>query len=218
VQLFDQVQTLGAQGATGTQTAQTRATLAKQLQSIEQQFVDIANTNIQGRYVFSGDSDQTAAYTFDPSQANPVSTYQGSASTRVAIDPNGATFPIALTAQQIFDSSASTTSVFGAINGLITGLQNNDETAIQTSVNGHSNVAQYLNDQLAFYGNAQYRIASAADFAQTQQTRIQAQISSLQDTDVTSTILDLTQAQAQEQAALGSRAQIPRTTLFDFLG
>src|SRR5258708_3630869 len=39
VQLFDQVQTLGAQGATGTATAAARTTLAQQLQSIEQQFV-----------------------------------------------------------------------------------------------------------------------------------------------------------------------------------
>src|SRR5579871_421027 len=94
---------------------------AQQLQSIEQQFVGIANTNIQGRYVFSGDSDQTAAYTYDATQANPVSSYQGSATTRVALHPNGTTFPVALTAQQIFDSSDPATSVFGAINGLITG-------------------------------------------------------------------------------------------------
>jgi flagellar hook-associated protein 3 FlgL len=60
VQLFDQVQTLAAEGATGTQTAATRATLAQQVQSIEQQFVGFANTNIEGRYIFSGNSDQTA--------------------------------------------------------------------------------------------------------------------------------------------------------------
>lgn len=217
VQLFDQVQTLGAQGATGTQTAEMRATLANQLQSIEQQFVGIANTNIQGRYVFSGDSDQIPAYNFDASQANPVSVFQGSASTRVAIHPNGTTFPIALTAQQIFDSSDASTSVFGAIGGLITALTNNDQSAVQTSVNGLGKVAQYLNEQLAFYGNTQNQVAAASTYASTQQTGIQAQISSLQDTDMTSTILDLTQAQTQEQAALGSRAQIPRTTLFDFL-
>jgi flagellar hook-associated protein 3 FlgL len=217
VQLFDQVQTIGAQGATGTQTAQTRATLAVQLQSMEQQFVGIANTNIQGRYVFSGDTDQTAAYSYDPTQPNPVSAYQGSASTRVALDPNGNTFPMAITAQDIFDSSDPTTNVFGALNGLITALNNNDAAGIQTSVQGLANVAQYLNNKLAFYGNTQNQIASATDYAQTQQTGIQAQISQLQDTDMTSTILDLTQSQTQEQAALGARAQIPKTTLFDFL-
>ncbi len=218
VQLFDQVQTIGAQGATGTQTAEARKTLAVQLQSMEQQFVGIANTNIQGRWVFSGDSDQTAAYSYDASQANPVSGYQGTNSTRVAIDPNGSTFPVALTAQQIFDSDDPTTSVFGALNGLITALQNNDEPAIQAADGGLSKVGQYLNEQLAFYGNTQTRIEAATDLAKTQQTGIETQISNLEDTDVTSAILELTQSQTQEQAALGARAQIPRTTLFDFLG
>ena len=217
VQLFDQVQTIGAQGATGTQTAEVRATLANQLQSMEQQFVGIANTNIQGRYLFSGDTDQTAAYSYDATQANPVSAYQGSDSTRVVLDPNGGTFQVALTAQQIFDASDGSKSVFGAINGLIAALNNNDEAAIQTSVNGLKDVAQYLNDQLAFYGNTQNRVAAATDFAATQQTGLKAQISGLEDTDMTSAILDLTLAQTEEQAALAARAQAPRQTLFDFL-
>ncbi len=87
VQLFDQVQTLAAEGATGTQTASTRASLAQQVQSIEQQMVTLANTAINGRYIFSGDTDQTAPYTFDATQADPVSAYQGAASTRVALAP-----------------------------------------------------------------------------------------------------------------------------------
>jgi len=217
VQLFDQVQTLAAEGATGTQTAATRATLAQQVQGIEQQFVGLANTQIQGRYIFSGDSDQTQPYSYDPAQADPVSAYQGSASTRVALDPHGSTFPIALTAQQIFDSSDPATNVFSSLNGLVTALQNNNQSGVETSVDGLSTVAQYLNDQLAFYGTTQDKISSATDYASTQQTELQSQLSNLQDTDMTATILDMTQSQTQQQAALGSEAQIPKSTLFDFL-
>lgn len=217
VQLFDQVQTLGAEGATGTQTAATRATIAQQLQSIEQQMVGLADTSIQGRYIFAGDRDQTAPYTYDATQPNPVSAYLGAASTRLALSPNGTTFPVALTAQQIFDSADPTTNVFGAINGLITAMQNNDQTAAQTAVSGLTKVGQYMNDQLAFYGTTQDKVSAATDYASTQQTEIQSQISSLQDTDITATILDMTQSQTQEQAALGSEAQIPRSTLFNFL-
>jgi flagellar hook-associated protein 3 FlgL len=217
VQLFDQVQTLGAEGATGTQTAATRASLSTQLGQITQQMVALANTTVTGRYIFSGDSDQTAPYSYDPTQTSPVSAYQGTASTRLAIQPNGTTFPIALTAQQIFDSSDPATNVFTAIQGLQTALNNNDQTGVQTAENGLANVGQYVNQQLAFYGTAQDTVASATTFGQTQQTELQAQISNFQDTDTTAAILDLTQSQTEIQAALGSKAQIPRTTLFDFL-
>jgi flagellar hook-associated protein 3 FlgL len=217
IQEFDQVQTLGAEGATGTQTAASRASIALQLQSIEQQLVGLANSSIDGRFIFAGDADGSEPYTYDPSQPNPVSQYQGSASTRVTQDAQGGTFPIALTAQQIFDSSDPTTNAFTAINNLITALNNNDQTAITTVVNGLPGVGVYLNSQLAFYGTTQNSLTAAANFAQTQQTQFQSQISSLQDTDLTSAITDMTQTQTQESASLQAEGRIPRTTLFDFL-
>jgi flagellar hook-associated protein 3 FlgL len=217
VQLFDQVQTLAAQGSTGTQTAAARATLAQQLQSIEQQYVGLANTSIEGRFIFSGDGDQTQPYTYDITQTNPVSPYQGALSTRVALHPNGTTFPVALTAQQIFDSADPTTNVFGALSGLITALKNNDQAATLTSMDGLAKVAQHLNNQLAFYGTTQSKIDSAIDFAASQQTSLKSEISGLQDADISASILDMTQTETQQQAALQSKAQIPRSTLFDFL-
>jgi flagellar hook-associated protein 3 FlgL len=218
VQLFDQVQTLTAEGANGTQTATTRGQLATQLQSIEQQMVGLANTQINGRYIFAGDEDQTQPYTFDSTQPDPVSSYQSSSSTRVVMTANGTTFPVALTAQQIFDSSNPTTNAFTAINNVVTALNNNDQSGIETASDALAGVASYLNEQLAFYGNAQDNMTAATTQAQTQVTQLQTQISNLQDTDMTATITDMTQAQTEEQAALGAEAQIPRQTLFDYLG
>jgi flagellar hook-associated protein 3 FlgL len=218
VQLFDQVQTLGAEGDTGTATAASRADIAQQLGSILQQMVGLTGTTVEGRYIFSGDSDQAAPYTVDLTQNPPVSAYQGSDATRVAQHPNGTTFAVSQTAQTIFDSSDPTTNVFSAIENLSTALSNNDSTAIQTSMNGLAGVAVYLNQQLAFYGTTQNKITEATDYGQTLQTQLQTQISNLQDADTTNAILQLTQAQTQQQAALQSEAQIPRTTLFNYLG
>ncbi len=217
VTLFDQVQTLSAEGNTATQTAAGRTTIAQQLQSIEQQMVGLANTNIGGRYIFAGDTDQTQPYTYDVTQPDPVSAFQGAASTRVIEGPDGGTFPVALTAQQIFDSSTPANNVFTSINSTITALQNNDSTGIQTATSGLSQVGDYLNQQLAFYGTTQDTVSSATNDALNQQTEIQTQIGNLQDADTATVILDLTSAQTQEQAALTARAQMPRTTLFDLL-
>jgi flagellar hook-associated protein 3 FlgL len=217
VQLFDQVQTLAATSATGTATAATRAQNASQLQSVEQQLVGLANTNIEGRYIFSGDSDQAAPYNYDPTQADPVSAYQGSASTREIQSANGTTFPVALTAQQIFDSTDPTTNIFTTINNLVTAMNNNDQPTLESLVDGLSGVSAYLNQQLAFYGTTQDNVQSATDYAQTQQTQLQTQISNLQDADSTSVILNMTQTQTQLEAAMQSKAEIPQTTLFQYI-
>src|SRR5262249_29251006 len=98
--LFDQGQTLGAQGATDTATAASRQTIAQQLGSVLQQMVGLTGTQVAGRYIFSGDSDQAAPYTLDTTQNPPVvSGYLGTAATRVAQHPNGTTFPISMDAQ-----------------------------------------------------------------------------------------------------------------------
>lgn len=218
VSLYDQVQTLSAEGASSTQTPSGRAVIAQQLQAIEQQMVGLANTTVNGRHIFAGDADQTQPYTFDATQPDPVSTYQGSASTRTIQGPNGTAFPTALTAQQIFDSTDPATNVFTSINNLVIALNNNDDAAIATANSGLSGVGVYLNSQLAFYGTAQDSVAAATTTTSTLITQLQTQIGGLQDADETQSILLLTQAQTQQQAALQSFQAVPRTSLFDFTG
>lgn len=219
VQLFDKVQTLGAEGNTSTSTAASNAQLAQQLGSVLQQMVGLANTQVGGRYIFSGDLDQQAPYSIDTTQNPPVvSSYQGSAATRVAQHPDGSTFTVALTAQTIFDSSDPSNNVYSAISNLATALNNNDSTGIQTAVQGLANVGSYLNQQLAFYGNTQQKVQEATDYGQTLQTQLQTQVSNLEDADSAAAIEQLTQAQTQDQAALQSEALLPRTSLFNFLG
>jgi flagellar hook-associated protein 3 FlgL len=217
VTTFDQVQTLAAEGATSTQTANGNAALAQQVNTLLQQFVGLADTKDEGRYIFAGDQDQNIPYTYTAGQNPPVGAYGGSTSTRVAQDVNGIQFPIALTAQQIFDSSDPSTNVFSTLENLSSALASNNTAAIQTALGGLPAVSQYLNSQLSFYGNVQDQLASATTYAQTVQTQQQTQIANLQDADVSQDILELTQAQTQQQAAVQSEAQLPRQTLFNFL-
>jgi flagellar hook-associated protein 3 FlgL len=217
VGIFDNVQTLGAEGNTSTLTAAGRTTISQQLNSLLQEMVGLAGTNVGGRYIFAGDSDQQIPYIYTAGNASPVSAYLGSASTRVAQYPNGTTFPVALTAQQIFDSADPTTNVFSSIENLSTALENNNSAAIATAFDGLANVSSYLNSELAFYGNTQDKVADATNFGNTLQVQLQTQISNLQDANAAQSILNMTQDQTQEQAALESEASLPHKTLFDYL-
>jgi flagellar hook-associated protein 3 FlgL len=217
VQLFEQVQTLGAEGATTSVTAAQDTTLSQQVGTIMQQLVGLSGTTVEGRYLFSGDSDQQPPYTIDLTQTDPVSAYLGSPSTRVAQSPDGSTFPIALTAQQIFDSPDPTTNVFTTLNNLRNALASGDPTAIQQAVGALPAADSYLNTQVAFYGTTQDNLTDATTYGNNLQTEQQTQIANLQDADLTSATLELTQTQTDQQAALTAEAQVPRTTLFNFL-
>jgi flagellar hook-associated protein 3 FlgL len=217
VSMVQRAETLGTQGANGTVDANTRNDLAGELGSVLQQLVSAANTQVGGRYIFAGDSDQTAPYAYDPTQAYPVSSYQGSPTTRTIQSPDGSTFAVALTAQQIFDSPNAAQNVFESISALQQALATNNSAGINAALGDVQSADTYLNQQLAFYGTVQDRVSSATNYCQNYITQLQTQLSGIQDADETQAITDLTQAQTQLQAALESRAQIPRHTLFDFL-
>jgi len=218
VTLVERAQTLGAQGASGTADAQTRQNLAGELGSILQQLVSTANTAVEGRFIFSGDDDQQAPYSIDLTQANPISAYQGSASTRQIQGPDGSVFPVGETAQQIFDSNNAQQNVFVSINNLRQALLNGDDAGVLSAAGDVQTAGTYLNQQLAFYGTTQDRVSNAINFGQNYMTQLQSQLSGIQDADEAQAITELTQAQTGLQAALTSRAQLPRTSLFDFLG
>jgi len=217
VTLVEQAETYGAEGASDTSTANSRQDLANSLGSILEQLVAIANTTVEGRYIFAGDTDQTTPYTIDLTQSSPISAYQGSASTREIASPDGIAFPVALTAQQIFDNSNSQDSVFGSIVNLMQGLQANSDSQINAAMADVQSSDTYLNQQLAFYGNVQDQVQGAQTFGQNYSTQLQTQLAGVQDANEAEDITNMTQAQTQLQAALQSEAQLPRTTLFDFL-
>jgi len=217
VTLVERAETLGTQGASDTASASTRSDLSSELGSVLQQLVASANTQVGGRYIFAGDSDRTSPYSYDPTQTYPVSGYQGSTSTRTIQSPDGSTFSVALTAQQIFDSPDATQNVFESINALQQALANNDASGINAALGNVSTADTYLNQQLAFYGTVQDHVSNATNYCQNYITQLQTQLSGIQDANETESITDLTQAQTQLQAALESRAQIPRNSLFDFL-
>ena len=217
VGLMDRAQTLGAQGATGTSSAETRRDLANELGALLQQMVSTANTNVGGRFVFAGDSDQQAPYSIDLTKAAPISAYLGSAATRQIQHPDGTQFAVSRTAQDIFDNPSASQGVFTSLPNLLTALQNNDEAGITSALGDVQTAGTYLNEQLAFYGNVQNRVSSATDFAKNYETQLQAQLSDIQDADMSQAITELQQSQTQQQAALVSRAKLPKTSLFDYL-
>lgn len=243
VKLVERVTQLGTQGATGTQTSETRNSLAIEVRALHEQLVEIAATSMEGRYLFSGDQDQVAPYTLDPSQSPTGVTsnidWSVTQATRQVIHPSGSTFLISKTAREIFDSrdaggDPAADNVFAAVNNLRSALENNptvqpgdpqyqaqcdaQQTAIDSALISLRKAGDHLNSELAFYGTVQNQVDEAIDSASKAEIRDQAVLSEFRDADLATAITELTQAQTHEKATLAARAQMPRTSLFDYLG
>ena len=217
ITLIERARVIAVQGANATMGASERGTMAVEVQGLLERLVVVADTTFNGRRLFSGDSDQASPFTLDPASATGVSAYAGSAATRRIEHPSGGTFRVALSGDELFNNPSGN-SVFQAVNQLRTALLANDQTAIASAVQALRDAGDHLNAGLSFYGSMESTVSAAISTTQEQILTCRTALSSLEDTDITEAILELTEVQTQREAALASRAQLPRTTLFDYLG
>jgi flagellar hook-associated protein 3 FlgL len=218
VKILDRVRTLGSQGATGTATAASRAILAEEVGAALEQLVGISRARVEGRYLFSGDSDTQPPFDYQAGGAPPVSPYLGSAATRQAEHPNGTTFSIARTGEEIFDPADPADSVFRTVEALRAALAANDEQAILEAVANLARPAGHLNRQIAFYGSVSRQVTEAQEFAARFLLQARSQLAALQEADAAEAILELNQARYAQETALKVRAQTATRSLFDYLG
>jgi flagellar hook-associated protein 3 FlgL len=218
VERLERAAVLGSQGAGSTASAEQRLLIAREVEALITQMVNLADTTVEGRYIFSGNADGQIAYTLDWTQSYPVSAYLGSAATRTVAGPGGQRIAVAKTAAEIFDNPDPAKNVFQALNNLRAGLLANDEAAIQASLAQIRTASVHLNDQLAFYGMVQNQVAAATEASRREELRLKTRISEIQDADLTESILAMNQARFQQEVALNAKGKMPRTSLFDYLG
>jgi flagellar hook-associated protein 3 FlgL len=222
VELLQNASVIASEATGASQTSDSRAALAQNVQGLLQQMVSNSQTTVDGKFIFSGDQNLTQLYQLDPSSPTGVDRLAIAANTDLVQGPGGVQIPASLTANGIFDhrnpdDTVAGDNVFSTLNGLVVALQNNDSVGINSSISALQTASTYMNDQLAFYGTAQNRIDASVTNAQNDTVQLQSELSSRQDADETAAITQLTQAQTQLQAALAAQARTPRTTLFDVL-
>jgi flagellar hook-associated protein 3 FlgL len=221
--LLNQLSSIAAEGASSTATAATRTSLGQQVQGIEQQLVDLANTTVQGQYIFGGDDPSTQPYTYNWSATEGATQVNTAANTRTIQDINGQTTVPSMTAQQIFDArntdgTAATGNVFAAAYALGTALLSNNQSGVQSATALVSAASTQLGQATTFYGNVEDWIQNASSDASSTLTGVQTEVGSLRDTNVAAAATDLTTEQTAMQAALSAEGNLSVKSLFDYMG
>lgn len=224
VQVVERAHSLAIQ-TVGNSSESNRKTLASEAQQIHDQLVSLMRTTSEGRFVFGGDLDQTLLYEQDWSQPEGVKLLPSAraTNTRVVEDEMGAQFSVTKTAHELLDlrnadGSPATANVFAAVHELGVALENDSQAGVEAAMPKLQASLDHLNRQLTFYGHAQNRVKIAQDAASARRTGLDAKLSGLQDTDIASALVELNLLSVQQKVSLGAHAQLPTSTLFDFLG
>jgi flagellar hook-associated protein 3 FlgL len=213
---LDRARAIAVEGASTLTSTEQRAVLAAEVETLLQRLVAGANLTYEGRYVFSGGADGTPPYQLDLGSPNGVTPYAGSQATKQAEHPSGTVFVVSRSAQEIFDSAGA--SVFGSVNALRQALVADDPQAVAAARDLVVSAQQHLSEEQGFYGGVQRQMADASGFAKKLELRLRVTLGELRDTDLSEALVAMNEAGSAQQAALLARANLPRTSLFDFLG
>jgi flagellar hook-associated protein 3 FlgL len=221
-QVIDTAIQIATQAANSLTGEDTDSSLALQVQGLLSQMVNYSQTQVQGQYIFSGDQPGSPYYQLDLAAPRGVDQLLTTAATQQIQDPAGGSFAASQTAQTIFgdqnsDGTPAADNVFAALNNLRNALLSNSTAGVQSALGNLQQASTHLNDMQSFYGVVEGRIQSATTYSSTRDTELQTQIGSIQDADVTSDAMLLSQANTQLQAAFSAEAETPKSTLFNYL-
>lgn len=214
VQSLTQAITLGVQGATGTLSAGNRQQIVENLQGIQSQLMQLANTSVGGNYLFGGTATTAPPYALNSASPSGV-TYNGNSGTNTVQVADGLNLQTNLPGNQLFQNAGG--DVFGALQQLITALQSGTAASAGTATNQLRSAFDFITGQRIFYGNAINQLNSTQTFLRQEQVTLKSQENNLVGADITKAATDLTRATTAHDGALAAAAKILPTSLLDYL-
>jgi flagellar hook-associated protein 3 FlgL len=214
VTALNQAISLGVEGSNGTMTSAQRQQIAQNLQGIQSQILQLANTEIGGTFLFAGTSSTTAPFVLDSTSPSGVK-YTGNDGTNIVGIADGLRVQTNLPGDQLFQNANG--DVFGSLQQLITALQTGDTTAAGNATNAVRDAFNSVTGSRIFYGNVENQLNSTQSFLNQEKVNLKSQENSLIGADITKAATDLTQATTAHNAALAAAAKILPTSLLDYL-
>jgi len=214
VNALNQAISLGVQGGTSTASLQDQQQIAQEVQGIQTQVLQLANTSFEGNYIFAGTATTTVPFTADPTAPDGV-TYNGNNHTNSVEIAEGRSVQTNLPGSQIFQGSGG--DVMGALQQLVTALQSGDVSSIGTATTQVNTALNYVSQQRVFYGNVVDQLNSNQTYLQQEQVNLQSQENTVDGVNMAQAANNLSQAQLTQNATLDALAKIVPVTLLNYL-
>jgi len=207
---------LAVQGANGTNPDVALDNIADEVEQLKDQMIDIANSTLNGKYVFNGEQTNvkpydTSAPSFDPST---VQTDTGAIYYMVGV---GVKLQINLSGSDVFGRPGENDNVFKVFDRIISALRNGNHQGVADEIsNIESRMDKILNQQ-AEIGARVNRVELMQNRLKDLELNLTDLQSKTEDVDFEKLIIDAKINENIYQASLSVGARIITPSLVDFL-
>ncbi|MCX7969092.1 MAG: flagellar hook-associated protein FlgL [Armatimonadetes bacterium] len=193
-------------------THDQRTAIANEMVGLRDELLQIANSRVGDRYLFSGSAILTKPFLMD--NAGNV-TYYGDSDQLTAVMSNGEKIAITLDGRRIFQDVED---VFAVFKDAISALQSDDANSLRNDILARlDNALTQIVRMSAVYGAQANRSERTMDTLSTQETSLRVALSPVLDADISEEVTTYQLRQVTMQATLFATSRILPLSLVDFM-
>jgi flagellar hook-associated protein 3 FlgL len=183
------------------------ATMAQNISEIKDQILSLANSKLNGNYIFGGSQTQTAPFAAD-------GTYNGDHAQKQYLIGDNIQMNLNADGSDIFQS---VTDIFAELDSLQVDLSAQDEVAIASHVQPLGDAADQVDAVRAENASKYKRLEISSTHWDSFKISVQDMLSQTEDADMTAEVINLQIQQTAYETTLATSAQIIQPTLLQFL-
>ncbi|CDO03262.1 Hook-filament junction protein [Oceanobacillus picturae] len=205
-QTMQKLRELAVQASNDTYDASERENIMNEVTQLKEHMMDIANTSVNGKYIFNGTDTETPPVDedgeFDPSSTSPV-----------LIDVAGGTkLQANVNPEDVFGND-----LFANIDSFIADLESNDQEAIEGNISSLQGGIDNIINARADLGARMNRLELVENRLSEQEIVATQTMAENEDVDYEKAITELITQESLHRAALSAGSKIIQPSLIDFL-
>lgn len=202
--LISDTKTLCIQMSSSTTGAAQRAAAAATVQNILDEILSLANTEVSGRYIFSGTKTDSLAF-------DQTGTYLGNNDPFALKIGTDSTVSVGNDGQEVFGT------IFNDLNDLKNRLTSNDAAGILSVLDNFTNHFNNITNKISDIGSKMNRMEIKEQIFQNLKLVNSDRLSAIEDADIAEAIINIKEKELAYQAALNSSSKVMQLSLADYL-
>lgn len=213
--LISEARVLCVQMATETMGAAQRTSAAETVQNTLEEIVSLANTDVNGRYIFAGSKTDAAPFSRD-NDTNVV-TYNGDNNAFTIKIGRDATVQVGSDGEAVFGTAGQADDIFKTFIELKADLVEDNVTGIGDAITKLDTHFDHISTKISDIGSKIIRMEIKTNIFQDLNLANIDRLSNIEDADITEAIMDLKSKELAYQAASASSARVMELSLIDYL-
>jgi flagellar hook-associated protein 3 FlgL len=215
--LLAQTKTLTVEMSSATKTASQRQNAAATVDGYLRQVASLANTQVNGRYIFGGTVTDTQSFTFDNETTPTLMTYNGNNTAFAIRIGQNSDIEVGRDGADVFGTNWDDDNIFKTLIDLKNNLQTNNVGGVQSAMNILDDNLNGVRTKIANTGSKILRLDVKQSIIDDMSINYTERKSKIEDADIAEAIMNLKAKELAYQAVLSSSSKVMDLSLVNYL-